>query len=164
MKLKDVFSERYLEKFADAINKEYLKTDIGVTTQEVKDTMNEPLMNHGILISDTNNWIDLDVDNLPERFFTRDDIELECLVNERTKYYTEVLFKKSERYFIIKESVSGAKYRYRIQENKEPMRITEDMALDVCTKLAEEAKYKSADFYHIKDIENHYGRKVIIID
>ena len=53
-------------------------------------------------------------------------------------------------------------YSYRLKP-LESIRITEDIALDLCTYISP-AKNKSADFYHTEDLENHYGRKVEIIE
>ena len=72
------------------------------------------------------NWINLDIDNLPNRFFTRDDIEIEQFnrITELKTEWREYLGEINARYEIIAFLNTGKyKYRYRIIEKK-PIQIS----------------------------------------
>ena len=69
-------------------------------------------------------WTDLDVDNLPERFFTRDDIEIQVKKYSSGCFETTDYQAKQDRYLIIDAITDvGGKYRYRIIEKKETIKI-----------------------------------------
>jgi hypothetical protein len=106
-----------------------------------------------------NKWIDLDIDNLPERFFTRDDIEIE-LENDKGEptYWLLVKYKVLERHNVIKNSVRfNCKYRYRLKPLKS-MQITKKV-LDYLIASSDLITHGNSKGYFDKD-----GRKVEIID
>ena len=106
-----------------------------------------------------NNWKDLEIGNIPSDFFVNERIEL-CSdkLNESEIFIRQQV---KNRINVIVDLGQGIKYRYRLKP-LESIRITEDMALDLCTYIST-AKNKSADFYHTEDLGNHYNRKVEII-
>ena len=58
------------------------------------------------------NWIDLDIDNLPDRFLTRDDIEMECQQEGSWAWYPTDTCNKA---YAVRNINDGYKYRYRIK-------------------------------------------------
>ena len=70
-------------------------------------------------------WINLDIDNLPERFFTRDDIEIDGQHPLTSIWISLENYSEDARKGVLNLSkLWGIKYRYRIiQENKESIRI-----------------------------------------
>lgn len=96
------------------------------------------------------NCIDLDIDNLPERFFTRDDIEIESRWKEGEwlpTSYSQVGVRGN--IILEKQQDSRLEYRYRIQEKK-PIQITRYIWHTI--------------LYNPKSKELLDGREVIIID
>lgn len=104
-------------------------------------------------------WIELDIDNLPERFFTRDDIEIET--DCRCTTWEPTFYNKENRCEIIRTYIKcdDIKYRYRIIE-KEPMRV-DRWTYELLMKQIV-SKYQE-DWNH-KDLVLGLGREVIIID
>ena len=102
-------------------------------------------------------WKDLELDNVNE--LVENDVLVQEFCRSEQKYKATQLSKGS----IIKTLIDyDYAFRYRLKP-LESIRITEDIALDLCTYISP-AKNKSADFYHTEDLENHYGRKVEIIE
>jgi hypothetical protein len=89
--LRNILSRRALNSFVQAVSDR-----MGETAQEAMDNT-------------LSGWKDLDIDNLPDRFFTRDDIEIERKIE--TQYY--LIVKGDLRVNIIKGLLEGIKYRYR---------------------------------------------------
>ena len=100
---------------------------------------------------DDKQWIDLCIDNLPDRFFTRDDIEIAygtVYGFALEKDYTDT----KERPQIIEGIQEGIKYKYRIKQ-LESIRITREIAEKIGVVCINGNTYKYKD-----------GRKVEIID
>jgi len=150
------------DKLHEKINKEYLKVDIGVTSKQAMDNMDEALRDHGILLTkdkDSSEWINLDIDNLPERFFTRDDIEIEYQFPSSKKWEKEINKLEAKQYiphYIIKDR---AIYRYRIiQEKKEPIMYIRKSDMEVLSMYYFNRKLALIDF------AKAINREVEIID
>jgi hypothetical protein len=62
-------------------------------------------------------WIDLDIDNLPSRFFTRDDIEITN--KDSNSSFNKLRSEIKERTSVIINMNYGVKYRYRIKESND---------------------------------------------
>ena len=107
--------------------------------------------------SNMNEWKDLDIDNLPDRFFTRDDIEIDH--NDKDIEWL-VVEGKNNRHLIVGNIVKGYKYRYRLKP-LEPIRITAKIARDL---LLMKTEYDRAIKPISEELEQMYGRKVEIID
>jgi len=105
-----------------------------------------------------NDWKELEIGNIPSDFYVNERYEVERKIG--TVYLS--IIKGDPKSKVIYGLEQGQKYRYRLKA-LESIRITEDIALDLCTYICT-AKNKSADFYHTEDLENHYGRKVEIIE
>lgn len=145
--LRNILTKRALDKLAEALSKQ-----MGVSVEEIENNSCEE-----ILRDSNNNWIDLNIDNLPERFFTRDDIEIELLDNLiAEKQWLPCLLSPCNRYRII-DLVQNkqAKYRYRIQKNKEPMRITQEV-YNILLYSKERTTLNTSD-------PSYRGRQIIII-
>lgn len=99
-----------------------------------------------------NNWIDLDIDNLSE--FLNNKVEAQRLIDGSWTTRSETS-KPSIAYDIAEPTISS-KYRYRIQENKEPIRITQEV-LNVLRNVFVIMGTKEG-------LEEKLNRKVIIID
>ena len=112
-----------LNKCIMAIGGEFAKKCIEEAERyaEVVKEMNKPKCH--MVAPDGKQWIDLELYNLPDRFYTRDDMEIEYKFpgsKEWEKDINELEHKQYIRYDIIK---NNAVYRYRIIEKKETIKI-----------------------------------------
>lgn len=111
IELKNILSKKAFNSFAEAINDR-----MGVTAQEVMDKTVYSGKGDGWVNSeafkDPKEWKDLHIDNLPERFFTRDDIEFQFQFKCDGTWGTPNL---THLKIIEKILNDGDKYRYRLK-------------------------------------------------
>ena len=112
-------------------------------------------------------FLPLDIDNLPDKFFTREDIEIEVYYTgdwgykENRNKWIKNADSKTEVVKLILET-TNLKYRYRIIEKKlEPMIVTPEIFTDMCKK----SHGRWERVLNGKKYDNYFdGREVIIIE
>ena len=110
---------------------------------------------------ESSQWLDLDIDNLPEKFFTREDIEIErYFVHQNSWNKFEVDAKV--KLVVIGNMLRGSEYRYRIKP-LESIRITRELYNYLHYRFLNENTGLNAD-YNNKLVKAIDGRKVEIIN
>ena len=115
-------------------------------------------------------WQDLDIDNLPDRFFTRDDIEIEWLRLKHDNAVYDIWEIANEARHIMIGNIQkySTKYRYRLKP-LESIRITRDIVKKYNIPVTEEIFEipKEQQERNCGILDNRFvidGRKVEIID
>ena len=168
-----------IDKIMERLNSLEVKND----SDKLHKKRSKALRDHGTLLTkdkDGSEWINLDIDNLPERFFTRDDIEIDGQHPLTSIWISLENYSEDARKGVLNLSkLWGIKYRYRIiQEKKEPMKMNRKALWAIYKaetgKLAMQSTNKNAfrdlifESFSKVDFTNIYvsfnGEKVEIID
>jgi hypothetical protein len=121
--------------------------------RDLADKINKDPRYH-MVAPDGKQWIDLDIDNLPSRFFTRDDIEIEWLHSDKWCIANE------SRSIMISNVLNyKIKYRYRLK----PLESIKINDLMFKTLMSYHGGIGLSKQERLDDLEERYGNKVEII-
>ena len=107
-------------------------------------------------------WVDLDIDNLPDRFFTREDIEIEWFDDSGNTLLWKSCTDEKRYESIEYIQDENIKYRYRIKP-LESIRITRELYNYLHYRFLNENTGLNAD-YNNKLVKAIDGHKVEIIN